>query len=1082
MKSMLRMNDAELAAAQTGIGMAAGPAIGVSATSSVLAMAGMMLRYSPGDEVPLAGMDHLAGQTTWALALGATMLAAAYVVRSLFMKRLQWAVLASLAIHLAICGALNVVTLELPMAMAAEVGDADRPPRDITMPDYGGVETESQQEQQWERPTQVDIPESEQQQLDRQQAEIEVDSEIDPVELQRRVAEAMVPERQQQEQERLQQERQLDIERRQREAEADAPQEVEAPNVQTADAQQPNLEAREIQRSQSELQDAERQMKDVELRNNPQLSAAEMSRTEVRPENTLRPELEQTQRESAAARAADTMTDAVEVASAADARQVTAEARAVDSARQSQADLTANTRADSQNPLTSPQMQVSSATPSRANNRAAANATPSSGGAAPMQRSASPSGRNTSAATTSAQSVNVATVAGASAPNLAASAASSDVARGSAAVPTGASSGGGSPAMAANPFGISSVQSGTIGRSQGSQSGPQMGDAVAALAASGNRQRTATQGAVANGAIGARAQEVSVGGAASGNDAVGQMLASGPSAASSSVARNGQGLPAARGDVGSMTGLPSGGTGDGFTVATNSTGRSGLTGRATEPSARLGNSPSTEGIGSGSSNSSSRNGRQSAAASLPAGALQAEQSGALVIAGPQAPSGGTSGSGKLTGPRIGSLPRRSAGLPGMSRGPSSVARTRPSLPSGLSSRLPGRASTGNRRPQLASAGEVAAMINRTVPGISPIPSERVSAGFSMRGPEARKEAVGKLGGSDQSEAAVVRALEWLAAHQYAAGNWSIHDPNCKDHTCTGNGSYDADPAATGLALLAFLGAGHTHRTGDYQQQVRLGLDWLTKNQDEAGDLFAAESKFARFYSHGMAAIALCEAYGMTKDRALKVPAQKAINFITASQHPTFGGWRYEAQFESDTSVSGWQLMALKSGEMAGLEIPKSAYAGVATWLDSVEDDESPGRFRYHPTKDITNSMTAEGLLMRQYLGAGREDSDLQAGASFLQSRLPRQDARDVYYWYYATQVMFHLQGEHWDAWNAVLRDNLVESQDKAGTARGSWNPALPTKDTWGQSGGRHYVTCLNVLMLEVYYRHLPLYIELNPPN
>ena len=1071
MRGMLRMSDAELASVQAGSGLAAGPAVGIASMSSVLAMAGMMLRYSPGDNVPVVGMDHLVGQALWAAGLGVSMLAAAYLVRSLFMKRLQWGVLTSLLLHLGICGALNVVTVDVPLALAAEIGDANRPPRDITMPDYGGVESDSERQQAWERPNAVDIPESEQQQLERQESEMEVDSQIDPVEIQRAVADAKVPERQQQQQERLEREQQLEMERQQQEAEVDAPQPVGSPQVATADLEQRSLEARETERDKSEMQ-AERQLEEIERRNEPQLSAAEMSRSEVRPENDLHPEAQQRQREAAEARVAEAMASNVEVAAAADARQITTDARAVDAARQSEANLTSQNRPDNPNPMTSPEMRVTSATPSRAQSSNTADATPSSGGAAAMQRSASNSGRNTSAADTTAQSASVASVAGASAPNLTASTASSDVARGSSAVPTGASSGGGAPAMATNPFGVSAMQSGTIGRSRGTQSGPEMGDDVAAFSASGNGQRRSTQGPIASGA---RAAEVSVGGAAEGNDAAGQLLAAGPSSAASNVSRNSQGLPASHGNSGTATGTPIGGTGNGMTIATNSAGRNGLTGRATEPSAKLGSLPVT-----GAPSGMTTGGRESAAASLPTGMLQAERSGALVIAGPQAPSRQSATGGSLAGPPVSSVPRRSAGLPGAGRGSASVARTSPRLPGGLgSARLPGRANTGAARPRLASVGEVAALINRAVPGISPIPSERISAGFSMRAPEARKEAVGKLGGSDASEAAVERALEWLTAHQYAAGNWSIHDPNCKDHTCTGPGIYEADPAATGLSLLAFLGAGHTHRSGDYQQQVQRGLDWLIANQASDGNLFPTETKFVQFYGHGMAAIALCEAYGMTKDKKLKQPAQNAINFITASQHPEFGGWRYEAQFESDTSVSGWQLMALKSGEMAGLDIPKTAYAGVATWLDTVEGDESPGRFSYHPTKAFTDSMTAEGLLMRQYLGAGREDSDLQAGASYLKSRLPRRDARDVYYWYYATQVMFHMQGEHWDEWNGGLRDLLVETQEKSGTARGSWDPSAPTKDTWGQSGGRHYVTCLNVLMLEVYYRHLPLYIELN---
>ena len=80
--------------------------------------------------------------------------------------------------------------------------------------------------------------------------------------------------------------------------------------------------------------------------------------------------------------------------------------------------------------------------------------------------------------------------------------------------------------------------------------------------------------------------------------------------------------------------------------------------------------------------------------------------------------------------------------------------------------------------------------------------------------------------------------------------------------------------------------------------------------------------------------------------------------------------------------------------------------------------------------------------------------------------------RDVYYWYYATQVLHHLGGDDWDDWNRVMRQALPEHQTREGSERGSWSPL---SDRWGPHGGRLYVTCLSLYMLEVYYRHLPLY-------
>ena len=451
------------------------------------------------------------------------------------------------------------------------------------------------------------------------------------------------------------------------------------------------------------------------------------------------------------------------------------------------------------------------------------------------------------------------------------------------------------------------------------------------------------------------------------------------------------------------------------------------------------------------------------------------------MAGPRAararPSGGAKSS--LSGPRTGTVARRTAGLPGSTSRVTGPSRSRPGLPTGLAGGgLKSGRVTGAGRPKLASATEVAGMIRQSVPGVGASPEARVSAGFSMRRPSVRTEAVRRLGGSDASETAVERGLAWLANHQYADGHWSVHDLNCKDHECDGHGTFKSDTAATGLALLTFLGAGYTHKSGEHQDVVERGLRWLRVHQKASGDLFADESEFVWLYSHGMAAIALCEAYGMSRDEALKGPAQRSLDFIVEAQHPEFGGWRYRPQFESDTSVSGWQLMALKSGEMAGLTVPQRTYDLTSHWLDSVEKKGSPGRFKYHPTREVGLAMTAEGLLMRQYLGAGRTDSALIAGADYLRARLPKESQRDLYYWYYGTQVMYHMQGKHWDDWNAALRNTLVNSQQKTGPTSGSWEPVGSNPAKWGAAGGRHYTTCLSLLMLEVYYRHLPLYLEL----
>ena len=108
---------------------------------------------------------------------------------------------------------------------------------------------------------------------------------------------------------------------------------------------------------------------------------------------------------------------------------------------------------------------------------------------------------------------------------------------------------------------------------------------------------------------------------------------------------------------------------------------------------------------------------------------------------------------------------------------------------------------------------------------------------------------------------------------------------------------------------------------------------------------------------------------------------------------------------------------------------------------------------------------------------------MQNGAGYLLNNLPEfgtntKPKRDTYYWYYATQVMFHMGGEYWEQWNQRLRPLLVDTQVKNGPLAGSWDPQRPVPDRWASQAGRLYVTTMNLLSLEVYYRHLPIYEEM----
>lgn len=339
-----------------------------------------------------------------------------------------------------------------------------------------------------------------------------------------------------------------------------------------------------------------------------------------------------------------------------------------------------------------------------------------------------------------------------------------------------------------------------------------------------------------------------------------------------------------------------------------------------------------------------------------------------------------------------------------------------------------------------------------------------------------------FGGTKQSEDAVGRGLGWLVRQQQSDGRWELH----RGYDNPGRENLRTDTGATSLSLLCFLGAGYTHQDGKHKEVVRKGLNWLKKIQKPDGNLHDWQElgRQTAFYAHGQGTIALCEAYAMTRDSSLQEPARKALQFIYESQNE-HGGWQYQPGAVGDMSVTGWQVMALQSARMAGFDVPEDVLARVSLFLNSVSSKQGR-RFRYKaadPESLFSPAMTAEGLLCRQYLGWKKDHPALQESVQWLleDQNLPRwtEGRRNVYYWYYATQVMHHMEGDAWEKWNRALRDQISSAQVKAGKMGGSWHPSKPQGDDheYGEAGGRLYVTCLSILTLEVYYRHLPLYRE-----
>ena len=359
----------------------------------------------------------------------------------------------------------------------------------------------------------------------------------------------------------------------------------------------------------------------------------------------------------------------------------------------------------------------------------------------------------------------------------------------------------------------------------------------------------------------------------------------------------------------------------------------------------------------------------------------------------------------------------------------------------------------------------------------------------------------RSGASLASEQAVERALEWLANHQDSDGRWdggtikyrdghvasdddtfTVHCP--PGDICFGECYYgEADTALTGLSLLAYLGAGYTHLDGKkYADVVGRGIDFLRQSQKADGDLRGASLNVG-MYCHAMATLALCEAYALTGDPALRLPVERGVSFLVSSRAVDQMAWRYSPGAPSgDTSILGWVVMVLKSAKTVGIPIAPPVQSGIASWLKLISSGRSGGLAQYLPgmAAKVTPTMTAEAWACRQFLELGGPGAASEEAAASLLASPTDRGAFNVYYLYYGTLAMYQHGGPAWTTWNGRVRDQVVSLQQTSGHKAGSWDP---DSSPYGTHGGRIYCTALATLTLEVYYRFLRLYAppEGNPP-
>jgi hypothetical protein len=350
----------------------------------------------------------------------------------------------------------------------------------------------------------------------------------------------------------------------------------------------------------------------------------------------------------------------------------------------------------------------------------------------------------------------------------------------------------------------------------------------------------------------------------------------------------------------------------------------------------------------------------------------------------------------------------------------------------------------------------------------------------------KREALSREGGGDDTERAVELALDWLARHQSPDGYWDCDGfaAQCPDEECGGPGHALYDPGVTGLALMAFLGAGDSSRAGDHRETVKRAVKYLRAIQDPEG-CFGPRTTNHFTYNHAVATAAMVEAFAAERSAVLRRIAQRGVDFILKARNPD-RAWRYGVRpGDNDTSVTTWMATALFAARRAGLRVDEAALEGTRAWLDKVTEPEY-GRAGYTmrgtgPARpqdlmdkwpsEKSEALTASGLWCRMNLGEDPRESDaIRKGTALLMITLPCWDEEagciDMYYWHWGTSAMFLRGGEPWKRWNRALKGALLPHQETEGGKRGSWDPAGP----WGRDGGRVYSTALCALALESYYR------------
>lgn len=335
----------------------------------------------------------------------------------------------------------------------------------------------------------------------------------------------------------------------------------------------------------------------------------------------------------------------------------------------------------------------------------------------------------------------------------------------------------------------------------------------------------------------------------------------------------------------------------------------------------------------------------------------------------------------------------------------------------------------------------------------------------------------------ESELALRRGLQWLAANQREEGNWGSNDLGL-----------------VGMGVLAFLSDGHFPGRGRYGDEVEKSLDYLLRSAKPSGLLNIASDR-RDMYNHGLATFVLGQAHGMTSDTRINNVLDRALKLIAHAQCED-GGWDYVAHRQArghDLSLAVMQAKALRSAVDSGLEVPPEvvdlAIKSVREHycpkngrrsLPESEQRKMPGQFTYAKGGGGgTIAMAAAGVVCLQEYGQ-YDDWRIPKNMDIIIEAIRQKTRRagknngqmpfDAYTLYYVGQALYQVGDPYWREAYPLLRDYLVKSQRV--------NQDQPSEHGKWQAGGHVsgkpgdlYGTSVACFILAMPNRYLPILQE-----